>query len=99
MGVIILGVFAMGLGVLGCFTFKCKKAIFAIPFVILNFLIGLIIFILGIAMLTPVASNVAYDRLCGPKSTMDKSYNSAVSNFMCTDWCPCPDDDATKKLW
>lgn len=74
MGVIILGLFAMGLGVLGCFTFKCKKAIFAIPFVILNLLIGLIILILGIAMLTPMASTVAYNRLCGPNSKMDASY-------------------------
>jgi uncharacterized membrane protein len=50
LGVLILGLLAIVIGVLGCLTCKCKKIYFSIPFIISTALIGLIILVIGVMM-------------------------------------------------
>jgi len=51
MGVLVLGIFSFLVGVLGCLVCKFKKPCFAIPYIILTGIIGLIMVIIGIVAL------------------------------------------------
>ena len=49
--VLVLGVIAFVVGVLGCLTSKCKNCCFATLFIILSGVVGLITLIIAVSML------------------------------------------------
>lgn len=107
--VIILGVFALLTGFLGCATGKFKNPCFAIPF-------GIITFVIAVALLALGAIAAGSRTKAGEKLIMDKKnllcktgaakdfaqdYNDMVGKVLCTDKCPCDPGPANrdKDLW
>lgn len=106
-GVLILGAFCVILGLLGCATFKCKKPFFAIPFIILSMIVGLILLILGVIIMGFAGELVdtVQNKICqvgdNQYQNLANKYNDAIQKYVCSEMCPCPlgEDGANQKLW
>lgn len=108
-GILVLGAIAILIGLCGFLTCKCKKPWFTVPFMLLTFVIGVIILIIGLVILGAAAGLVddLQAKLCqsisqsANGSQLSYKYNQAVQNFVCSQTCPCPagDNNEIEKLW
>lgn len=102
--ILLLGVVATTIGVLGCCTSKCKNCLFSTLFIILTAVTGLIILIIGALMIglgSPQMIKEAKKAVCrseNPNAPLDinEAYTNLVNKWVCSDLCPCsagPDGD------
>ena len=92
-----LGVVTLITGLLGCATAKFKKPWFAILFILLTFVLGCTLLIVG-ALAT--FGGAIYDKAAGVACAADSSYSmykDAVDQRLCTDQCRC--NEEYKTLW
>lgn len=105
-GLLLLGIFAIILAVLGCLAAKKLTNCFTIPYIVLTFLVGLIILILALVVLGAGSKYVDKFQEKGckkltKKTEITEAYNNAISKWVCSDECPCwsGPDKSTEKLW
>lgn len=105
---ILLGLFTVVTGVLGALTSKCKNVCFAMPFSIFATVLSvamIVVAFVGLVGQNDSAKDTVRKEFCeggnfsvGGKSFtnlnnyMIDMYGSSVDRYMCTKWCPCPDD-------
>jgi len=103
MGVLLLGVVSFLVGVLGCLVCKFKKPCFAVPYIILTGIIGLVMLIIGIVALGVAADAVEQvkDKACAESDSLVAKYAEVISDNMCTDTCMCYSgpSNSNKDLW
>ena len=92
--VLALGVIIIITSMLGCATAKFKKPCFAILFIILCGVLGLVMVIVGALAAFPgnAVFTMAADQACSVDNSYD-SYRDIIDSKMCTDACPCNFND------
>lgn len=102
MGTLAMGAIVLLTSVLGCATGKFKKPCFALPFIILTAIMGLILLIVGaVALSSGEVFQKVKDEACAQDSTIQNQYKNTVDRYVCSQECPCPagENDQIKKLW
>ena len=99
-GMMILGALVLVTGILGCLTAKFKKPWFAILFIILTFILGLVLIIVGGlsafgSQVYSAVGNAACD--AARSNNLYNEYKKAVDQRMCSDDCKC--NEEYKSLW
>ena len=86
------GGLAVIIGCLGCCTGRCKKPVFAVPFILLTFIVGIVILVMGILMMGigGIATDKVRDLACEQATDINIQYMVTVDKFVCSKTCPCP---------
>ena len=95
------------IGALGCAAAKCRTAWFACPFGTLSFLIGILNLVVGGAILGGQVTDEVYQQACVVKhdeldgksgsEVMKAQLSASVDKLMCTNTCPCNQEDFATK--
>jgi ABC-type transport system involved in multi-copper enzyme maturation permease subunit len=105
LGILLLGGIVLITSILGCCLAKNTNMCFAIPFMILTLLFGIVMVIIGLIAIN--VSGPVVDKLKIEVCTSDQAkslngeYKNAVSKYVCSNICPCPegDDQENKLMW
>ena len=105
--VLIFGILNILLGIFAFCVQSCKKPFISGIFIILAFIIGLAMLIVGFVVMGGASEFVDKTQkdVCGladsATSKLAENYNKAVQQYVCTDACPCyaGADGTTKTLW
>lgn len=97
--IILFGIYALVMSILGCATSSYQKAVFAVPFGVLTFVLGVSLLVLGlVAFGFTDGFVVVRDAVCSnPTFNIWKMYNEQVDKVMCSSLCKC-DPRAKPKL-
>ena len=105
LGIMALGALTIVTAIIGCGVIKFKTPWCGIPFVILTFLFALILIIvafIALAVSGPIVKTLKA-QVCasGQAGKLQTNYNSAISKYVCSQTCPCPEGDGQeyKTLW
>jgi len=102
--IIFLGIFCIGLGVLGFCMAKCKGCISTTLFITFAGLFALILLILGALMggfVGPKLFQKIKKHSCRQSGIVFDEYVAAIDKSVCSYECPCPKgaNDANEDLW
>ena len=105
MPTIIIGLIAIFTSVLGFATYRWKNPCIAIPFGLVNLVMGVSLLMLTVLVngyINVINIDDFRKRLCGDDNKIARRYTDAVDRVMCSDICPCNAGGITKsnkKLW
>ena len=89
---IIIGLTAIFTSVLGLATYKWKNPCLAIPFGLINFVMGITLLFMTVLIngyMDVIKIDDFTNKMCTENSKISRRYTDAVDRVMCSDLCPC----------
>ena len=88
--VVAFGSLMVFISLLGCGAVKFNNAFFSVPFGILIFVLGFVLFILGLVSISGIVFNEHLHRtMCKEGSSFDSQYKILIDKSLCSEICPC----------
>lgn len=101
--ILAVGGAVMSLSILGCLVVKCKNPFFATPFILLTFVLGSALVLTGtmIFMAKTSIPTTLKEAVCEKGSFANLDFDEAVTKYVCSEICPCPEGPSGdwKTLW